>query len=112
MKSQKVNLNGKVYSINFANNLLKRAFGLMFRDILDDEGLLFNYGNRKLHIHTFCMKYSIDVIFLKDGIVVDTVSNLKPWKTYNSKVKSNKMLEIKSGTTNVSKLFGKKLEFI
>ncbi|ABR55097.1 protein of unknown function DUF192 [Methanococcus vannielii SB] len=111
MKNQKVNLNGKFYSIKIADNFFKRAFGLMFKDIRNNEGLLFKYGNRKLHIHTFFMKYPIDVIFLKDDFVVDIVSNLKPFKTYNSKVKSNKMFEIKSGALDISKLLGKKLEF-
>jgi len=110
MKSQKVNLNGKVYFVKIADNILKRAFGLMFKDISENEGLLFKYGNRKLHIHTFFMKYPIDVIFLKDDTVVDVISNLKPWKTYNSKVKSNRMFELKVAGINRD-LIGKKIKF-
>jgi hypothetical protein len=56
------------------------------------------------------MKYPIDVIFLKDDKIVDVATNLIPWKTYNSKVKSNRMFEVKaSGIT--ADLIGKKIKF-
>jgi uncharacterized membrane protein (UPF0127 family) len=110
-KIKKVKLGDKEYKVILADNFLKRAFGLMMRDIGDDEGMLFLYKNRKLHIHTFFMKYPIDVIFLKDNKVVEVVKNLKPWKTYKCKNISNAMLEIKSGNIDVEKLVGKELEF-
>ncbi|ABO35959.1 protein of unknown function DUF192 [Methanococcus maripaludis C5] len=110
MSSKPLELNGKIYSVKLADNFIKRAFGLMFRDISEDEGLFFKYGNRKLHIHTFFMKYSIDVIFLKDETIVDVASNLIPWKTYNSKVKSNRMFEVKASGLN-TELIGKKVKF-
>jgi len=56
------------------------------------------------------MKYSIDVIFLKDETIVDVASNLIPWKTYNSKVKSNRMFEVKASGLN-TELIGKKVKF-
>jgi len=92
----KIQLNNKTYNLNVADNFIKRAFGLMFKDIKHNEGLIFYYGKRKLHIHTFFMKYPIDVIFLYNDEVVDIAKNLKPWKTYNSKVYSNSMIEIRS----------------
>ncbi|AEH06677.1 DUF192 domain-containing protein [Methanothermococcus okinawensis] len=92
----KVKLNNKIYHLNVADNFIKRAFGLMFRDIGHDEGLIFYYHKRKLHIHTCFMKYPIDVVFLMDNSVVGIVKNLKPWKTYKSNVYSNAMIEIKS----------------
>jgi len=110
MNPKTLEINGKIYSVNIADNFIKRAFGLMFRDISENEGLFFKYGNRKLHIHTFFMKYPIDVIFLKDDIVVDVASNLVPWKTYNSKVKSNRMFEVKAFGIKTD-LIGKKIKF-
>ncbi len=89
-------LNNKIYRLYIADNFIKRAFGLIFKDIKDDEGLIFYYNKRKLHIHTFFMRYPIDVVFLYNNKVVDVVKDLKPWKTYKSKVYSNAMIEIKS----------------
>jgi len=101
----------KEYSLYVADNFLKRALGLMFRDIGENEGMVFFYRKRKLHIHTFFMRFPIDVIFLLDNRVVEVVRNLKPWRTYRSKVYSNAMIEIKSDDTlNVE--VGDKVEFI
>jgi hypothetical protein len=102
-------LNNKLYHLNVADNFIKRAFGLMFKNIQECEGLIFYYNKRKLHIHTFFMLYDIDVIFLYNGIVVDIVKNLKPWNAYKSKVYSNTMIEIKS-CDNLNLDIGDKLE--
>jgi len=91
-----VKINNKNYKLKKADNFIKRAFGLIFKDINYDEGLIFYYNKRKLHIHTFFMLYPIDVVFLYNDVVVDVVYNLKPWSTYKSKEYSNKMIEIKS----------------
>ena len=104
----KVKLNNKLYRLSIADNFVKRAFGLMFKDIGHNEGLIFYYGKRKLHIHTFFMKYPIDVIFLWDNKVVDIVKNLKPWETYKSNVYSNAMIEVKS--CNLDLKVGDKLD--
>ncbi|MDK2790809.1 MAG: uncharacterized protein PWP15_1318 [Methanothermococcus sp.] len=104
-----IKIGNKVYNIELADNFVKRAFGLMFRNIKDDEGLLFLYKKRKIHIHTYFVKYPLDIIFLMDDEVVDTVKNMKPWKTYRSRVYSNAMLEIKSGNVDIDELLGKKI---
>ena len=99
----KVNLKSrkgyKTYNLYVADNFFKRALGLMLRDIEDNEGMIFYYKKRKLHIHTFFMRFPIDVIFLLDNRVVEVVKGLKPWRTYKSKVYSNCMIEIKSDDT-------------
>ncbi len=93
----KVNLSGKIYNLTVANNFIKRALGLMFKSIGENEGMIFYYKPRKIHIHTFFMKFPIDVIFLnEDNTVVDIKRNMKPWSTYQSKKYSCKMIEIKS----------------
>ncbi|GBF36517.1 MAG TPA: DUF192 domain-containing protein [Methanothermococcus okinawensis] len=86
----------KEYDLHVADNFFKRALGLMFRDIGKNEGMIFYYKKRKLHIHTFFMRFPIDVIFLLDNRVVEVVRDLKPWRTYKSKVYSNSMIEIRS----------------
>jgi len=45
-----IKIGNKVYNIELADNFVKRAFGLMFRNIKDDEGLLFLYKKRKYKI--------------------------------------------------------------
>ena len=98
----KVNLSNKygedytIYYLYTANNFLKRASGLMLRKLKDNEGMIFYYNRRKIHIHTFFMRFPIDVIFLWNNEIVDIVRNLKPWRVYKSKVHSNTMIEIKS----------------
>ena len=101
----------KEYNLYVADNFFKRALGLMFRDIGKNEGMIFYYRKRKLHIHTFFMRFPIDVIFLLDNEVVEVVRNLKPWRTYRSKVYSNSMIEIRSDD-RLEVEVGDKVEFI
>ena len=89
----------KEYNLYIADNFFKRGLGLMFKNIGKNEGMIFYYRKRKLHIHTFFMRFPIDVIFLLDNKVVEVVRNLKPWRTYGSKVYSNSMIEIRSDDT-------------
>jgi uncharacterized membrane protein (UPF0127 family) len=67
-------------SCRFANSLLKRMVGLLNRRVLaKGEGLLLDrcYG-----IHTFFMRFSIDVLFLdKELQVIRAVSALPPFRT-------------------------------
>ena len=102
---------GRVYNLHVADNFFKRALGLMFRDIGKNEGMIFFYKRRKPHIHTFFMRFPIDVIFLEDKEVVEVVRNLKPWRTYRSKVYSNAMIEIRSDDTLEVEV-GDRVEFI
>jgi uncharacterized membrane protein (UPF0127 family) len=64
----------------FANSVLKRMVGLLNRkQFLPGEGLLFDrcYG-----IHTFGMRFRIDVVFLdKEYKVIRTVRALPPFRT-------------------------------
>jgi uncharacterized protein len=65
---------------HFANTVLKRMVGLLNRrKFAEGEGLLFDrcYG-----IHTFGMRFPIDVLFLdKDLHVIRTVKALPPYRT-------------------------------
>jgi uncharacterized membrane protein (UPF0127 family) len=65
---------------HFANTVLKRMIGLLNRRKFGDgEGLLFDrcYG-----VHTFGMRFPIDVLFLdKDLHVIRAVKALPPFRT-------------------------------
>jgi len=65
---------------HFANNVFKRMIGLLNRKALaQGEGLLLDrcYG-----IHTFGMRFPIDVVFLdKELRVMRVVTALPPWRS-------------------------------
>jgi uncharacterized membrane protein (UPF0127 family) len=63
-----------------AETALKRLLGLVGRDgLAPDEGMLFR---RAGSIHTFFMRFAIDVVFCdRDLTVLKVVPNLQPWKT-------------------------------
>ncbi len=62
-----------------ANNPWKRLIGLLNRSHLDPgEGLVLLPGGA---IHMFFMRMSINVIFVdRDGLVLKTAANVKPWR--------------------------------
>ncbi|MBP2201878.1 uncharacterized membrane protein (UPF0127 family) [Methanococcus voltae] len=90
-------INGRNFKVLYADKFIDRARGLMFKDIMHNEALIFKYMFRKIHVHTYFMKYPIYIIFLNDGKVVD-FTHLKPWNTYQSKEYSNMMIEFKDAS--------------
>ncbi len=104
-----VKIDNLKFNVEIADNFIKRAFGLMFRDI-GDKALLFKYNKRKIRVHTFFVFYPIDIFFIYDNKVVDAV-RMNPWEIYKCKEYSNMMLEFKSKNIDLSKYIGKKVEF-
>ena len=92
--------------IKYADNYLKRLFGLMFKKDID-YGLLFilKYGSS---IHTCFMNFTIDVYFLDKNKTVFEKVTLKPWKFYKPSKKAKYILETKKNYINLKK--GEKLE--
>ncbi len=86
---------------HFANTVLKRMVGLLNRGKLDKgEGLLLD---RCHGIHTFGMRFPIDVLFLdKDFCVIRTVKALPPLRTCVVK-KSVYVLEVPVGALDASR---------
>ena len=86
---------------HFANTVLKRVVGLLNRGKFDKgEGLLLDrcYG-----IHTFGMRFPIDVLFLdKDLCVIRAVKALPPYRTCVVK-KSVYVLEVPIGALDGSR---------
>ena len=88
----------KVFNIKIkeANSFMSRLKGLMFKKKKIDYGLLLRNTNG---IHTFFMFQSIDVILLdKDFNIIDSISDIKPWRVILPKKLVKHTLELPSGT--------------
>ena len=77
----KMYLNNKVVSesVHMANTISTRMIGLLNRKSLEEgESLLIEPCNS---IHTFFMRFNIDVVFLdKNFKVVKIIRNMPPWR--------------------------------
>src|SRR4030067_2010329 len=94
-----LNLNtGKKLSNNIevANNLLKRMKGLLGKkEMLDGEAL---WIKPCISVHTFFMKFPIDVVFLnKTNRVIATISNLQPNRIARFYLQAISVLELPAG---------------
>ena len=75
----------------------ERRVGLLKHDRLEPgEGLLIAPCNG---VHTCFMRFSIDILAMdKNGLVVDAVSTLKPWRMRLPKRGGFSVLELPAGT--------------
>ncbi len=82
-----------------ADTFLSRARGLMFRkDMNDFDGMIIKPCNS---IHTFGMRFSIDVVFMNNKYeVVKVFENLKPYRMTRPYFSATQVLELKAGTLN------------
>lgn len=95
----KVSFNNKCISekILVADNMLSRLIGLMFRAQPPQkaEGLLLDPCNS---IHTFFMRYPLDVAFLNSSNkVIKIIRDLKPWRMTWVYFRASKTLEVPAG---------------
>ena len=80
-----------------AMDLRSRSVGLLNRTSLDDEEALLIYPCNS--IHTFFMKFPIDVAFLdKNNKVVKIVANIKPWRLESCHFIAKATLEMNHGS--------------
>lgn len=89
--------NQKILSSNIlvAANPVTRLIGLMFKERPSGDGLLLEPCNS---IHTFFMRYSLDVVFLsKSNEIVKIIRNLKPWRMTWIYFGARKTLELPAG---------------
>ena len=100
-----------------ADDAASRSKGLLGRESLDaDEGMwLLQPPLAWLvpcpAIHTFFMKFSIDVLFLDGGLRVRrVVENMKPWRLSPWVPSARSVLELKGGTLRGSVRAGDLLE--
>lgn len=78
------------YEVKEANTLSKRFFGLMGKKEAN-YGLLFKKCNG---IHTFFMRFPLDILFIKDKKIVYVKRNVKPWKIVVCKISGVDAIEI------------------
>ena len=80
---------------HFANTVLKRMVGLLNRGQFDKgEGLLLDrcYG-----IHTFGMRFPIDVAFCDAEMVVVGMARLPPWRMSRPRRRCRSVVEAEAG---------------
>jgi uncharacterized membrane protein (UPF0127 family) len=112
MKARNVRTNKELSNnINVAATFFKRMKGLLGKSYLKTgESLWIKPCNS---IHTFLMKFPIDVIFLnKKNHVVATLKNLKPNRLTRLYPKAVSVLELPAGTINATAtVVGDEIEF-
>jgi uncharacterized membrane protein (UPF0127 family) len=88
-----------------------RAVGLLTRTGLDPGEALWIVPSRG--VHTWGMRFTIDVVALDEqGVVVDCVPNLKPWRMRLPRAGTAGVLELPAGTLDKSgTAVGHRIEF-
>lgn len=84
-----------------ASNFFERARGVMFKRRLEKgEGLLIEFSSllKSRSIHSFFMRFTIDLIFIDSDMSVVDLKTLAPWKIYNTKRDCRWVLEVNEGT--------------
>ena len=89
----------------------ERAVGLLSRTGLEPGEALWIVPSRG--VHTWGMRFAIDVVALDDrGVVIDRVEALKPWRIRLPRRGTAGVLELPSGALNASgTAIGHRIEF-
>lgn len=92
-----------------AESLLSRMIGLMFKEkLIGAEGLMIDPCRS---IHTFFMRYNLDIVFLsRDNRVIKIIRNLKPWRITWIYFRATKTLEMPAGRLPLDINIGDRLE--
>ncbi|MEP6917524.1 MAG: DUF192 domain-containing protein [Acidobacteriota bacterium] len=88
-----------------------RTVGLLSRDGLEAGAALWIVPSRG--VHTWGMRFTIDVLALDDrGVVIDQVSGLRPWRIRLPRRGTAGVLELPSGTLAASRTaLGHRIDF-
>ncbi len=87
--------------IAVADTHATRAVGLLSRAGLEPGEGLWIVPSRG--VHTFWMRFAIDVIALDDrGVVIDRVTEMKPWRIRLPRRGTAGVLELRAGTLDES----------
>jgi uncharacterized protein len=97
--------------VEVADTRATRAVGLLSRDSLNPGEALWIIPSRG--VHTWGMRFTIDIVALDaNGVVVDHVSRLKPWRIRLPRRGTAGVLELPSGTLEASGTsIGHRIEF-
>lgn len=100
----------EISKCHIATSLRERLVGLLLHDALkDDEALLLERCNQ---VHTFFMKFSIDIVVLNSRNEIVAYRTMKPWRVSPIYFQGSKILEIQEGRVAALGLkVGQKLEF-
>ena len=93
------------------NSFFGKALGLMFKDEVD-YSIVFNFyiENNTHYIHTYFMKFSIDILFLDSNCKVTKIyKNVKPWR-YDIYGKGKYIIEFPAGKSFNTQI-GDKISF-
>jgi uncharacterized membrane protein (UPF0127 family) len=83
--------------VTVASRRVERAVGLLGRNHLEAGEALWITPCHG--VHTWFMRFSIDVIAMDaDGVIVDAVSTLKPWRMRLPRPGAYSVLELPAGT--------------
>ncbi len=92
-----ISKNKKICDARVAKGFLDRALGLMFRKELPrDAGLLIELTMGRT-IHSFFMRFPIELIFINEHFKICELASLNPWKVYIPKEKAKWVLEVNKG---------------
>lgn len=87
--------------VDVASTRAERAVGLLTRNGLERGEGLWIVPSRG--VHTCGMRFAIDVVALDElGVVIDQVSDLKPWRVRLPRRGTAGVLELPSGTLSAS----------
>ena len=84
-------------NVKIADSFISRLIGLMFsKGLIGFDALLIRPCNS---IHTFFMRYNIDVVFLdREMRIVRIVRDIKPWRMTWIYFKSHQVIEMAGGS--------------
>jgi len=82
-----------------ADSFFRRAIGLMFSSPNSEKGLLIEYSNAfaSRTIHSFFMRFSLDLVFIDGEKRVTEIKTLEPWRTKAPEKPCRWVLEIEKG---------------
>ncbi len=84
-----------INQLSIADGFFTRLVGLLSHDSLStDEGLLITQCKQ---VHTFFMRFPIDVLFLDKSKKVIGKETLKPWRVSKIHFKADSVIEIQAG---------------
>lgn len=86
-----------VNNLIVAESFTARLVGLLNKKSINDEGLLLMNCSS---IHCFFMKFTIDVVYLSNGMKVLDKETVSPWKIGKFVKKSKHVLELPEGAAN------------
>jgi len=85
-----------VSELMFADNFFSKLFGLIFKNLNKNQGFVIENCNS---IHTFWMRYKIDLVFLnKNNEVVKLYENFKQFRVTPLIKNAVKVIELPAGT--------------